>query len=122
MLVLICHDVSDIFLEWTKTLNYAKVNDFYQIVGYLMVLITWMVTRLGIFPFQIIWSSLIESCQFLPVDQIFPIFLLFNLCLMILFLMHIYWWFLIIRIGYRKLQGHELKDDRDDVVTNKRKH
>lgn len=116
ILVLITHDFNDIFLELGKTYVYKK-NEFMKIACMSTLIVSWMISRLWIFPFRIIYSSIFELPYHLPFDVFAPVISSFILFLCTLLTMHIYWFFLMLRIVYKKLwQGKELEDDREDGI------
>uniref|UniRef100_A0A3B3BI68 Ceramide synthase 3b n=1 Tax=Oryzias melastigma TaxID=30732 RepID=A0A3B3BI68_ORYME len=96
-LVMAVHDSSDILLEGAKVFNYAKR---YQISNAMFVAFTavFMVTRLVFFPFWLIHCTWVY-----PLDRFEPFFgyYFFNLMLMVLQILHVYWAFLISRMVYK---------------------
>jgi hypothetical protein len=113
LLVLVAHDFSDIFLELGKTYLYKK-DEIKKIVCFALLTISWMVTRLWVFPAHIIGSILYEAPVFVPVDFFALLWVAFIAFLSVLFLMHVYWFYLILRILYKKLLlGKAVDDDRE---------
>jgi len=114
MLVLITHDFSDIFLELGKTFVYKK-NEKMKIILLTILVISWVVTRLYILPFHLIWMTIQVMPFHVPVDLLFPIFFVAEASLFTLFGMHVYWFYLICCLLHRKLiLGKEIDDDRDE--------
>ncbi|XP_054039041.1 ceramide synthase 5 isoform X2 [Rissa tridactyla] len=124
-LVLCLHDASDFLLEAAKLANYAKYqrlcDAFFMLFG-----VVFIVTRLGIYPFWILNTTLFESWELIGP---YPSWWLFNGLLVTLQILHIIWSYLIVRTAYKALvrgkigaaQFHPLhvsKDDRSDVESS----
>lgn len=79
-LVLLLHDCADIFLETAKLLKYSGIKKGSELFfgGFA---ITWIITRLGIFPSWIIYSVAVEAPLHM---EYFPAYYIFNALLSIL--------------------------------------
>lgn len=110
-LVMLLHDSSDILLESAKMFNYGtgwrKTCDTLFIVFAAVFLIT----RLVIFPSKIIHTTLVLSME---VFEPFFGYYFFNILLMVLQALHIFWAALILRMIYKFLKGKLEKDERSD--------
>ncbi|XP_030586663.1 ceramide synthase 2 [Archocentrus centrarchus] len=113
-LVMVIHDSSDILLEGAKVLNYAK---YHRTANGIFVVFTavFMVTRLIIFPFWLI------HCTWVYPLELFPPFFgyyFFNIMLLVLQLLHLYWAVLISRMVYKfifsQLEGDDRSDEEED--------
>ncbi|KAK2706250.1 ceramide synthase 6-like isoform X2 [Artemia franciscana] len=121
-LVLVIHDVADIFLEGAKLMRYIRYTKACDIFFAIFTLI-WIVSRLGYFPFWIIRSSLFEAYTFIP---FFPAYYIFNGLLCTLLLLHVIWTYYILRILWKVFNGSETSDSRsstselsgDEIKTN----
>ncbi|XP_029409744.1 ceramide synthase 5 isoform X4 [Nannospalax galili] len=114
-LVMCLHDSSDFFLEAAKLANYAK---YQRLCDSLFVIfsVVFMVTRLGIYPFWILNTTLFESWEMIGP---YPSWWLFNGLLLILQVLHVIWSYLIARIAFKALiRGKVSKDDRSDVESS----
>ncbi|XP_061102182.1 ceramide synthase 2 [Conger conger] len=109
-LVMIIHDASDVLLESAKLFNYAKWERTCNII-FILFAIVFMVTRLIIFPF---W--LIHCAWVYPVVSYPPFFgyYFFNVMLLVLQLLHIFWACLILRMVKKFLFGNLTQDERSD--------
>uniref|UniRef100_A0A8D2HGZ7 Ceramide synthase 5 n=1 Tax=Urocitellus parryii TaxID=9999 RepID=A0A8D2HGZ7_UROPR len=98
-LVLCLHDASDFLLEAAKLANYAK---YQRLCDTLFVIFSavFMVTRLGIYPFWILNTTLFESWEMIGP---YPSWWLFNGLLLILQVLHVIWSYLIARIAFKAL-------------------
>ncbi|KAM4552540.1 ceramide synthase 2-like [Odontesthes bonariensis] len=110
-LVMLLHDSSDILLESAKMFNYG--TGWRKTCDSLFVVFTvvFLVTRLVIFPSKIIRTTLLLSME---VFEPFAGYYLFNLLLMVLQALHVFWAGLILRMVYKFLKGKLEKDERSD--------
>ncbi|XP_049879537.1 ceramide synthase 5-like [Pectinophora gossypiella] len=106
-LVLLLHDCADIFVESVKASKYANYQKLCDAL-FLMLTVVWIVTRVGIFPFYVIWSTSIRAPMLLPM---FPAYYIFNSLLTLLLLLHIVWTWLILQIAYRALSAGQMDGD-----------
>ncbi|XP_037740155.1 ceramide synthase 5 isoform X1 [Chelonia mydas] len=114
-LVLCLHDASDFLLEAAKLANYAKYQRLCD-ATFILFGVVFIVTRLGIYPFWILNTTLFESWELIGP---YPSWWLFNGLLVTLQVLHIIWSCLIIRIAYKALlRGKVSKDDRSDVESS----
>uniref|UniRef100_A0A8C0B1M4 Ceramide synthase 5 n=1 Tax=Buteo japonicus TaxID=224669 RepID=A0A8C0B1M4_9AVES len=104
-LVLCLHDASDFLLEAAKLANYAKYqrlcDAFFMLFG-----VVFIVTRLGIYPFWILNTTLFESWELIGP---YPSWWLFNGLLITLQMLHIIWSYLIIRTAYKALMRGKVR-------------
>ncbi|CAH1112725.1 unnamed protein product [Psylliodes chrysocephalus] len=84
-LVLLVHDFSDIFLEAAKVTHYAKLNKLRDIC-FGMFAVSWLVTRLGIYPLWIIWDCIVDESGASPAA-----YYTFNSLLIMLLILHCFW-------------------------------
>lgn len=106
-LVLLVHDSADIFLEVAKMAKYANYQKFCDFV-FVIFTILWIVTRVGIFPFWIIYSTLIEAPKLVPM---FPAYYVFNTLLCLLLILHSIWTYVIIKIAYNAFYAGQMEGD-----------
>lgn len=105
-LVLVIHDCADIFLEAfkvTKYANWQKLSDV--VLG--VFLISWLLTRLGIYP-RVIYSTSVEATQILTM---FPVYYIFNSMLFLLLVLHIVWTYMIMVVVYNSLKSGKAEND-----------
>ncbi|KAI1892398.1 hypothetical protein AGOR_G00132950 [Albula goreensis] len=114
-LVMCVHDASDFLLEAAKLANYAK---YQRLCDFLFVVFgaVFFTTRLVIYPFWILHSTLFESWEIIGPYQSWW---LFNGLLLVLQVLHILWSYLIARIAFKALiRGKVSKDDRSDIESS----
>uniref|UniRef100_A0A3B3ZXF9 Uncharacterized protein n=1 Tax=Periophthalmus magnuspinnatus TaxID=409849 RepID=A0A3B3ZXF9_9GOBI len=106
-LIMLVHDSADYFLESAKMFNYAGWRNACNYI-FIVFAAVFIVTRLVIFPFRIIYCTWIY-----PVTVYEPFFgyYFFNGLLMVLQCLHIFWAVLIIKIAVRFLTNNEKVDD-----------
>ena len=81
------------------------------------LVISWLITRLIIFPLWIIYSIIYDMPLLQPMDLLPNFIVLLKIFLCMLLLMHIYWFYLMIKIIHRTLiKGETLEDDRDENI------
>uniref|UniRef100_A0A9J7ZFU3 Ceramide synthase 3b n=1 Tax=Cyprinus carpio carpio TaxID=630221 RepID=A0A9J7ZFU3_CYPCA len=113
-LVMLVHDTSDVLLESAKMFNYAGWETTCNSIFVVFALV-FMVTRLIIFPFWLIHCTWVY-----PLDQFEPFFgyYFFNVMLVVLLLLHVFWASLILRMVkkfiFGKLKGDERSDEEED--------
>jgi hypothetical protein len=139
VLVLFIHDVSDIFVDLLKMVNYLKLEGqkgfFLSEIAYVVCVLSWIYFRLYQFPFRIFRGSFLTpyvlllrtprvsysflGLEFFPSDL--PWHFHLNVMLMALMVLHVYWFFLFLRIGLRIMNDSardasrlEYEGDSDD--------
>uniref|UniRef100_A0A671TJ00 Ceramide synthase 3a n=1 Tax=Sparus aurata TaxID=8175 RepID=A0A671TJ00_SPAAU len=91
-LVMLVHDASDVLLESAKLFNYAKWEKTCQTL-FVLFAIVFMVTRLIIFPFWLIHCTWVYPVHHYPA---FFGYYFFNVMLVVLLCLHIFWAYLIL--------------------------
>lgn len=118
-IILLIHDIADIFLETAKVFNYCSTNKRFTWLKSWVVdplfgvfAVSFFVTRLVYYPYSIIGSVFFEGCSIFKCtfhSCYFFIFLLLALqCL------HIFWFYLIARMIWKLANGTMTKDERSD--------
>uniref|UniRef100_A0A3B4EFY2 TLC domain-containing protein n=1 Tax=Pygocentrus nattereri TaxID=42514 RepID=A0A3B4EFY2_PYGNA len=114
-LVMCVHDASDFLLEAAKLANYAK---YQRLCDFLFVVFgaSFIGTRLIIYPFWILNSTMFESWEIVGP---FTSWWVFNSLLLVLQVLHIIWSYLIVRIAFNALmRGKVSKDVRSDIESS----
>ncbi|CAB3220224.1 unnamed protein product [Arctia plantaginis] len=106
-LVLLLHDCADVFLDSAKAAKYANYQRFCDVV-FALFAIVWIITRLGFYPFYIIWSTWFRAPMLGP---IFPAYYLFNGLLCLLLLLHLVWTWLILQVAYKSIGSGQMDGD-----------
>ncbi|XP_054718165.1 ceramide synthase 5-like [Uloborus diversus] len=111
-LVLVIHDFADVPLEAAKMAKYVesqKVADS----CFAVFTIAWIISRLGLYPYRIIYYTMYEALLIVPM---FPAYYVFNSLLCALQILHIVWTWMIVKIAIRAMSSKNpgVKDLRSD--------
>jgi len=109
-LVLIVHDCADHLLELAKMFRYTRYKKSCDAV-FVLFAITWVVTRCGIYPTWILYSTLIDAENFV---KMFPAYYIFNGLLGTLQLLHILWTYFLFKAIHKALSKGGVDDERSD--------
>ncbi|CAJ0559798.1 unnamed protein product, partial [Mesorhabditis spiculigera] len=120
-LVLVSHDIADVFLEGGKLVRYAGKHKMLTNVCFVLFMSSWILTRLTYYPLIVIRSAFFDAADLIQPDyQIFnPLQVpyvprLIIIMLVALFLLHIFWTYIIGKIVVRTIQEGEAADVRSD--------
>jgi ceramide synthetase len=94
-LIMLIHDIADIWIYLVKSLIDTKHTNF-AFLFWVILMVVFVYGRLYVFPFYLIWHSM----WFNPNPDNIPGFKLMYMLLHILLLLHMYWYFLLIKGGY----------------------
>ncbi|XP_050353367.1 ceramide synthase 5 isoform X1 [Nymphalis io] len=106
-LVLLLHDCGEIFLDAAKASKYANYQKLCDAI-FAVFTVLWIVTRLGIYPFYIIWSTSIRAPMLLPM---FAAYYFFNSLLFLLLILHMVWTWLILQVAYNAITAGKIEGD-----------
>ncbi|XP_076435445.1 ceramide synthase 5-like [Babylonia areolata] len=113
-LVLLLHDCVDPIMEAAKMAKYLKKEALCTTL-FICFVIVWVITRMTIYPFRILRSTLFEA---VPVVGMCDIYYAFNGLLITLQVLHIIWFFFILLIAKDVLfEGQPKKDSRSSDET-----
>ena len=114
-MILLVHDLSELPVELSKLANFVKWRAT-SAVCFTIMLLTWVITRLYIFPFIIFKSVLMESYEYLVVrgtmdpalykTNVIP----FSLLIGALIVLHVMWFLMMLRIGWTLVKKGEAHD------------
>lgn len=100
-LILLSHDITDIFIETAKVLNYLNKYENLSIISFNIFTFTWFYYRLYKFSTILLKSTLIHTEN---IASNFA-YMFFNSCLSLLFLLNLYWFRVIIKMWYTLMWG-----------------
>ena len=116
--ILLLHDSSDVLLESAKCFNYiSKAKDnkwackFCDII-FALFAITFLITRLILYPRYIIFSVFYEAPNYFGTN--WAGFWVFSVLLVVLQLLHIFWFYLIAKMLWTLFSTGVDKDERSD--------
>ncbi|XDC84279.1 hypothetical protein R6Z07F_015452 [Ovis aries] len=110
-LVMIVHDVADIWLESAKMFSYAGWKQTCNALFFIFSAV-FLISRLIIFPFWILYCTLILPLHYL---QPFFSYIFLNLQLMVLQVLNLYWSYLILKMLKRSIFTKSIRDVRSDT-------
>lgn len=113
-MVFLVHDISDVTVDLSKLANFVKWK-LGTVIFFVTMVLVWAVTRLGILPFVIFKSILSESHMLTLSGAMHPLMFrayhfFFTTLVGSIILLHIFWFFIILRIGWRLLRKGETHD------------
>ncbi|XP_067931958.1 ceramide synthase 5-like [Watersipora subatra] len=106
-LILCLHDASDILLESAKLARYVEKRTLCDALFGIFT-ISWAVTRLTIFPYVIIWSAVFDSRE---QSGSSPFLVILNGLLIVLLILHIFWFCSIMTVLIKALQYGKVDKD-----------
>ncbi|KAK3776555.1 hypothetical protein RRG08_037061 [Elysia crispata] len=131
-LVLLVHDAVDSWMEAAKVAKYLKFDKLCNVL-FLIFMIVWVLTRMMLFPFRIIRSTMFEaSAEMDPNVGWLTMYSVYNFLLCTLQVLHIIWFYYICLIAADAFKGQVQQDSRsslesesesegEDAVNNKPK-
>ncbi|XP_049645406.1 ceramide synthase 4-like [Suncus etruscus] len=110
-LVLLLHDLADLVLEVGKMFNYTQYQKVCKVLFFIFALV-FFYTRLVLFPTQILYTTYYDSIE--GSSPFFGYYFL-NGLLMMLQLLHFFWFYLILRMLCTFTWKGKMKDVRSDA-------
>jgi len=104
VVVLLLHDLGDIFLQATKLLYYAQASEIFINLSFALLAITFFATRLVLFPLVVYRHYIYEAMTFAASVSLYSM-------LLALYFMHIYWFGLIAAMIRKALVSKQLDGD-----------
>jgi ceramide synthetase len=108
---MLLHDATDILMEAAKLLKYSRKEDL-SVGMFAVFVVAWFLLRLTAYPLMVIRSTLLELPLVLGGRP--PMYYMFNGLLLLLFVLHCYWFTLILRIVWLALTTGAACDVRED--------
>uniref|UniRef100_A0A131YK10 Ceramide synthetase n=1 Tax=Rhipicephalus appendiculatus TaxID=34631 RepID=A0A131YK10_RHIAP len=109
-LVLIVHDFADVPLEAAKMAKYVKRQRLAD-AAFAVFTLCWLVSRLGLYPYRVIYYTMFEAVK---VIEVFAAYYIFNSLLVALQFLHIVWTWMIARVALQAITSNGVKDLRSD--------
>lgn len=108
---MLLHDANDVLMEAAKLAKYSKREDL-SVGLFATFTVAWLLLRLVCFPAMVIRSTLWELPALLNVPA--GSYYMFNGLLLMLLVLHCYWFSLILRIVWLTLTTGQANDVRED--------
>lgn len=124
--VLFLHDIADIFVGILKVVREIKPWKFLTIPFYINLILTWFVTRMIIFNWELVRPMLLDTLPYsegeFAINQRFAVLGLFFLVIM-----NTYWLYGMLEAGYRKIvknagEAFALEGEVVDIETEKKEN
>jgi len=109
-LVLFVHDCADHLLELAKMFRYTRCQKACDVV-FVIFSVVWIVTRCGVYPSWILYSTLHDAAGFI---EMFPAYYIFNGLLGTLQLLHFLWTYFLIKAIQKAMSKGNVEDNRSD--------
>ena len=125
-MVFLLHDLSDVPVDMSKLANFVKWK-YTTIACFAVMVLTWIATRLTIFPFVVCRAVLRESHEYLVLRGTLDpalhdaYYLLFYALLAALVLLHVTWFLILLRIGWTLVSTGERHDFSEHKGGERRK-
>jgi|APGre2960657444_1045066.scaffolds.fasta_scaffold00595_7 hypothetical protein len=116
-LIEVLHDACDVWMEAAKLFNYAGYSNISTAI-FVLFISSWLGLRLAYFPLVVIRSTSVEAATLLlgafgPSAYNRAIWAGFNVLLLVLLALHVYWFYFILLIAVRTLTS-KIADVRSD--------
>lgn len=122
-MVFLVHDISDVPVDLSKLANFLKWKKS-TVCCFAVMVVVWLITRLGILPFVIFRSGVTEAKLLMVVEKMdpevyhtyYPFFFTFTLAIILL---HAVWFTMFIRMGIllvTKGETHDLSEHRKGEI------
>jgi len=99
------HDICDIFLHICKMGKYVDnvwpTPNWVQVPAFLPVPLSWLIFRLALFPRSVMYTCIVQCPLMIGIDSC-SFYFIYTPLLFVLWSLQWYWFYLIMRIAYRK--------------------
>jgi len=112
--LLMLHDINDIFLEAAKMANYAA-KELLANTLFVIMIISWIISRLFLYSTKVILSSYFDVLEIIvpnfPAPHYSYIWLGFIVLLFTMLVLNAFWSFLMCRVAYNSIIGKKMVED-----------
>jgi len=120
-LVLMVHDVGDIAVNTSRCLNDASFKKP-AIISFICLIVSWIWFRLYLFPAYIIHSTMFDAYHYISEGATSVVhnegYWFFNIMLILLFVLHIFWFAMFMKMGFNILFKNKCEDEINDVIND----
>lgn len=109
-LVMILHDMADPFLELAKMFRYVNYQRTCDSIFGIFSLV-WVITRCGIYPAHILYSTLYDAKWYI---EFFSAYYIFNFLLVTLQILHVVWTYFLFKAIHKAVTVGGVDDKRSD--------
>lgn len=122
-LVLITREFSDILLHLTKVAVFLGYSEL-KTVGFLSLMISWIPLRLFMYPYSILWSTMVDAPRVMGYELLRTVmvhYVGFNIALFCLLPLDWYYFVIGMQVGIRRLKTGALSDSLEISVEGPKK-
>lgn len=116
VMVMLLHDISDIFLEAAKLARYAE-RETLALGLFVAFAISWVILRVLIFPIVIVARTLVDPVVMIAIPYNInpqPHYSVFSTMFLLLYFLHLYWTYLIFKVIVKQLRTGSTSDVREE--------
>jgi ceramide synthetase len=116
VLVMLIHDISDIFLETAKLANYAEQESL-SLNLFIVFAVSWVILRVFIYPYVIVHRILVDPVKYIALPYNInpqPHYSAFGTMFLVLWFLHLYWTYLIFKVIEKQLRTGKADDVREE--------
>jgi ceramide synthetase len=116
VLVMLIHDISDIFLETAKLANYAEQESL-SLNLFIVFALSWVILRVFIYPYVIVHRILVDPVKYIALPFNInpqPHYSAFGTMFLVLWFLHLYWTYLIFKVIEKQLRTGKADDVREE--------
>eukprot|EP00775_Hariotina_reticulata_P007298 gene7298-7511_t len=116
LMVMLLHDISDILLEGAKLAKYADKEQL-ALQLFVSFALSWIILRVIIFPYMVVFRMLVDPIIYIAVPYNIdaqPHYSILGTLHLLLFFLHLYWTYLILKVIVKQLRTGSTTDVRED--------
>lgn len=116
IIVMLLHDISDIFLEAAKLARYAE-RESWATGLFATFALSWVILRVILYPIMVVSRVLIDPILYIAIPYNVdpqPHYSVFGTLFMVLYFLHLYWTWLIWKVIERQFTKGSVDDVRED--------
>jgi len=113
LVLLVLHDVNDIFLELGKLFIYHNSTTIANVI-FGMFIASWLTTRICLFSYKVLYSTLIEAYPVAVATNNIPYWIAINVLLYFLQGLNFMWFGMMLKVLKRVICGEKIKDSREE--------
>lgn len=116
VVLMLLHDISDIFLEAAKLARYADKENL-ALYLFLSFALSWVILRVFLYPYMIVLRVLVDPVVYIAIPYNInpqPHYSILGTMLFLLYFLHVYWTYLIAKVIHKQLSKGRVDDVRED--------
>jgi len=116
LMVMLLHDISDIFLEGAKLAKYADKEQL-ALQLFVSFALSWIILRVIIYPYMIVGRMLVDPIIYIAIPYDIdtqPHYSILGTLFLLLYFLHLYWTYLILKVVVKQLKTGSTTDVREE--------